>query len=197
MIQTRSIWRAFALSVACVPLLLTGCSDVGKALGFSKSVPDEYRVMARPPLSVPPEFHLRPPRPGAEPLHHKDADKEAQRALLGTTITSGTVTSAESTLLQKAGADKANPNIRQELRQNPDSYTDEKDGFFDKLKAGTLFGDDEEATDTLDAMDELERLKQKKNDALMDGVEEEVNSVADPTFGADDDDALFVIEKSE
>ena len=45
---------------------LSGCGDrSGNILGFEKSAPDEFAVVKRAPLTLPPEYGLRPPRPGA------------------------------------------------------------------------------------------------------------------------------------
>lgn len=40
--------------------LLAGCSDFRRAIGTAKSTPDEFEVVVRPPLSLPPNFNLRP-----------------------------------------------------------------------------------------------------------------------------------------
>ena len=39
---------------------LTGCSDFRRAVGSEKSSPDEFEVVLRPPLSLPPGFSDRP-----------------------------------------------------------------------------------------------------------------------------------------
>ena len=39
---------------------LGGCSDFRQAIGSEKSVPDEFEVVVRPPLSLPPGFTERP-----------------------------------------------------------------------------------------------------------------------------------------
>ena len=39
---------------------LSGCSDFKQAIGSEKSVPDEFEVVVRPPLSLPPGFSSRP-----------------------------------------------------------------------------------------------------------------------------------------
>ena len=41
-------------------LSLSGCSDFKQAIGSEKSVPDEFEVVVRPPLSLPPGFSARP-----------------------------------------------------------------------------------------------------------------------------------------
>ena len=43
---------------------LAGCQSTQKALGMSKVVPDEFRVVSKAPLAVPPDYALRPPAPG-------------------------------------------------------------------------------------------------------------------------------------
>ena len=44
-----------ALMLACA-LAISGCSDFRKAIGDEKSSPDEFEVVVRPPLSLPPGF---------------------------------------------------------------------------------------------------------------------------------------------
>lgn len=51
-------------------------------LGLSRKAPDEFVVYSRPPLSVPPEFELAPPQPGAPPLTPSTEDI-ARETLLG------------------------------------------------------------------------------------------------------------------
>jgi hypothetical protein len=53
--------RFFGLMIASSMLLgLAGCSDVRRAIGSEKSTPDEFQVVVRPPLSLPPGFADRP-----------------------------------------------------------------------------------------------------------------------------------------
>ena len=51
--------------VASAVFALTACEGVKKQFGLTKQSPDEFRVVARAPLSLPPDFTLRPPEPGA------------------------------------------------------------------------------------------------------------------------------------
>jgi hypothetical protein len=89
-------------------LVLPGCgANLRQQLGIDKNIPDEFNVVTRAPLSVPPEFSLRPPTPGAARPQELSSDAMAQQALLGQKVTSGTVPAASGAggyLLQKAGA---------------------------------------------------------------------------------------------
>ena len=61
------------LCLACA-FLISGCSDLKKAIGLERSTPDEFAVESRAPLTMPPDFNLRPPQPGAERREHQSAE---------------------------------------------------------------------------------------------------------------------------
>lgn len=52
------------LGLALAALSLGACDSLRQAVGIDKSVPDESKVTQTPPLSIPPDFALRPPQPG-------------------------------------------------------------------------------------------------------------------------------------
>lgn len=65
-------------------VLLAGCggnSDLARSFGFVRDAPDEYTVTTQPPLSMPPDFALRPPRPGAPRPQTKSERLAAAEAL--------------------------------------------------------------------------------------------------------------------
>ena len=74
-VRTR---RRPLLAVACLgaSLALAGCTDFRRALGMDRVGPDEFMVESRAPLTIPPEFDLRPPQPGAlRPQEATPADR--------------------------------------------------------------------------------------------------------------------------
>ena len=65
-----------AVACLCVSLMLPGCAGFRQALGMDRVGPDEFAVESRAPLTIPPEFDLRPPQPGApRPQELTSADK--------------------------------------------------------------------------------------------------------------------------
>jgi hypothetical protein len=130
---------------ACTLIALTACGSgtVRETLGINRSAPDEFRVVSRPPLSVPPQFNLRPPSVTAESPTVIPADSQAKALVLGKEHAGGDVirldanaaptavvpvsssplgaaqaggkSAAESQFLQNVGASKADPNVRQAL----------------------------------------------------------------------------------
>jgi DUF3035 family protein len=62
-------------------LLLPGCTDLRKAIGLEKTSPDEFAVESRAPLTMPPDFELRPPQPGAARPQEKSSDQQARQII--------------------------------------------------------------------------------------------------------------------
>jgi hypothetical protein len=65
-------------TVACLSasFLLPGCTDIRRVVGMDRVGPDEFAVESRAPLTIPPEYDLRPPQPGApRPQEASSADK--------------------------------------------------------------------------------------------------------------------------
>ncbi len=44
---------------------LGACDTIRKVAGIDKTAPDEFTVISRAPLDLPPDFSLRPPQAGA------------------------------------------------------------------------------------------------------------------------------------
>lgn len=165
-----------------LPLLLAACDNSGmrETLGLTRDAPDEFTVVSRPPLSVPPDFSLRPPEPGAEP-RGASADAQARSLLTGkpasdsndpdklvaptvdTAVTPVTrndaLSGSASSILKRAGADKADDDIRTKL--GTDARTPQ-----DANEARTLLEqiDGKETSEpTVDAAKEAERLRNNKD----------------------------------
>jgi hypothetical protein len=87
---------------------LAACSgdELTRTFGLSRDAPDEFQVTTRAPLSMPPDFSLRPPRPGASRPQELSQRQQAEAALVPDTLAqSGNVsaTPGQSALIQAAG----------------------------------------------------------------------------------------------
>jgi hypothetical protein len=125
---------ALALLVGAVAML-SGCSTIRDAAGMEKSAPDEFAVLTKAPLVIPPDYNLRPPRPGAVPTNQIEPTQAAQMALFGNdpvTIASqlpGTYSESEKMLLAQAGIQNIDPQIREHLASDHKSMLGADDGF--------------------------------------------------------------------
>ena len=106
-----SVSKLFAASAAVAALGLAGCQSTQQALGMTKVTPDEFRVVTKAPLVVPPDYALRPPAPGKPRPQELQPESAARLALLGQRDAE-TRSEGEKLLVSKAGADKADPLIR-------------------------------------------------------------------------------------
>jgi len=72
-----------ALSTICLigAPLIAGCTDFKKSIGLEPTLPDEFAVESRAPLTIPPDFELRPPQPGATRPQEKSADQQAKQVI--------------------------------------------------------------------------------------------------------------------
>ncbi len=71
------------LCVVCLAgaSLLSGCTDFKQMIGLDQPMPDEFAVELRAPLTVPPDFDLRPPEPGAPRPQEKSAEQQAEQVI--------------------------------------------------------------------------------------------------------------------
>jgi hypothetical protein len=164
--MTRTVILGSALLVAMGAL--SGCSDLSKALGLVKSPPDEFTVVAGAPLTLPPDYGLRPPRNASDrPLGQTPTDKARDavfRLQDGKTTQvpqagdpANPLSPGEQALLGKAGAADVDPGVRARVDQESRQSLDQNKGFIDGLmfwKSAPIPGA------ALDASKESERLNQ-------------------------------------
>ena len=129
------------LVAAVIGLTLGGCDSVRKSVGGGKNAPDEFVVFKRPPLSLPPEYGLRPPTPGESRPQRISPMDTARQAILGKTAVRATATIRVAkfgspglqALITQTGADKAEPGIRRLVNQESSVLVDEDQLFVNKL----------------------------------------------------------------
>lgn len=157
-----------ALTAIFVVSSLAGCTDLKRGLGIEKVVPDEFAVVPNAPLSVPPDYALRPPRPGAARDQETSPIDQAKQTVFRQgdvgqlPPTAGDRSQGEGELLRQAGAGDAPSNIRQLVNGDRVALTPGDASFVDKLLfwKGT---DKTPPTDKpLDAEAESARLKKAK-----------------------------------
>ena len=134
-------------SLLCVSLtivtLLSGCDKAKQALGQTKEGPDEFAVFQRAPLSLPPDFGLKPPEPGSDrPQAVKPRDRAAQalgvkretsRQNSKTKNNLSSLSPGELSILKLTGANKADPSIRMKIEEETGIMVTASESFTDKI----------------------------------------------------------------
>jgi hypothetical protein len=148
-----------AIAALLAAASLTGCTDARRALGYEKAPPDEFAVVARAPLSQPPDFNLRPPAPGApRPQEGTSADQARGSLTPGKTVAVASDRSrGEQALMVKSGADKAPADIRAKVNEESTGLAEADHSFVDKLM---FWRDARLPGDPLDPSGEAKRLRE-------------------------------------
>lgn len=117
-------------------IAVAACSNIKNQLGIGKNSPDEFRVVKRAPLTLPPDYTLRPPDPGAPRPQEESVQDMAKAALYGGTPeanAAGAHTAGEEALMARAGTTSALPGIRQVINEDNALYAEDDKSFIDTL----------------------------------------------------------------
>ena len=126
---------------------LSGCQSTAAALGMTKVVPDEFRVVTKAPLTVPPDYSLRPPTPGEPRPQELQPESAARTALLGQRAAEQR-SQGEKLLASKAGGDKADPLVRYVIDDEFGNIAHKEPSFADRVLFWKKNKTDEKAAQT-------------------------------------------------
>lgn len=148
---------------------LSACSSFREAIGAGKSPPDEFAVVTKAPLVVPPDFALRPPEPGAPRPQEMTPAAAAHQTVFGLppappTPSAGT-SKGEVMLLAMAGADRADADIRKVIEAETLALEAKDKGFADRI----LFWRGE-ANSVVDAEAEAQRIRESEAAGATGGI---------------------------
>jgi hypothetical protein len=138
-------------ALALLASATAGCSSTKEMLGLTKRSPDEFQVVSRAPLSMPPDYSLRPPTPGAPRPQEGTTTEQAQGIVTGYSSRStstlqpdqipsigegeptSTASDGENALLQSASLTGIDPNIRKLVDQETSADQNASQSFLDDL----------------------------------------------------------------
>lgn len=162
MIIMRKSFLTFTLLLTAAPLLLSACDRVKEEVGLTRREPDEFAVIKRAPLEIPPDLVALPiPQPGAPRPQEPSAQAVAENALFGddimetatvdsgselqpvipkrvppagtATTTQAAPTQGEAVLLQTTGAAETKADIRKKVDEEAEDFSYEEQAVIDKL----------------------------------------------------------------
>lgn len=110
--KQRTTYILNAFSISAMALSLSSCDTLRNSFGLGHSSPDAFAVATTPPLEVPPEFNLVPPRPGAPNPNEISPTQQAQQKLGAPAQSVDSKDGAKEILEKSEATTKIDPNIR-------------------------------------------------------------------------------------
>lgn len=163
--MTRPMHSLLPAGLVVVATLLAGCDRIGnplEALGRRAPPPDEFAVIKRKPLIVPPSAALPVPQPGAPSPLDPTPERDAQIVLLGRPAgpAAGPATAGETALLRGADAAAASGDVRVQLSLD----ATQQSGEYRPPTVLELLGFEEDGLDAAERLDpvaESQRLQRQ------------------------------------
>ncbi len=166
------------LLIAPALLSLTACEATKDQLGLTRRAPDEFAVLTRAPLQMPPAQEqgqaivLPRPQPGMARPQEIAPSVAAQAAILGqpSSATMSSASTAENVLLQRANAGQSDPNIRNVV--NREAIEDTEDNRPVVQRIMSIGNKNNTPATIVDAPAEMQRLKtnQQSGKAVTQGA---------------------------
>jgi hypothetical protein len=185
--RTRHLLRFAALGG--MAFVLVGCDSIREAAGVTKEPPDEFAVVTKAPLVMPPDYNLRPPKPGAAPTNQYSPTESAAASMFGEDPAeiakqmTGDYSQEEKLILATSGAAVSDHAIRQQLAADAKSMEATNDDLTNKLLFQT--GPDPQAGNPLDSDSEKQRLDAAKSS-------QQTNSTVTPDDAKDSKDSATI-----
>lgn len=111
---------------------ILGSTMVLGACSSGPRTPDEFRVVRKAPLTVPPEYNLRPPSPGEARPPELYPDADARVAVFGRDL-GADASAGEKALVAAAGADTTDRMIRAAVDFDSSQSLKKSDSFSDAV----------------------------------------------------------------
>ena len=152
------ILRSLALVAGAVFVL--GACDVARTLGIDREGPDEFAVLRHAPLTLPPDYRLRPPEPGAvRPERPLQRDRTRETLTGATASEREALSEGESALISKTGGTKVDSSLRRRIDEETAELARKNRLLLDDL----MFWEDRDSpSSVVDAAAERERLRENK-----------------------------------
>jgi len=115
--------KLHTLLLVAVGCALSACGGSPQPVGLGQTQPGQSPVVSQAPLSVPPDFNLPPASAAPQP----------QQGTLAAAVPDTTLSSGEQALLQTAGAENPDPNIRKIVDQEATTGAAPSQDLTDKL----------------------------------------------------------------
>ena len=134
---------------------LAALAAIGMASCSSMNTPDEFRVVRKAPLTVPPEYNLRPPALGVTRPQELQPEAQARVAVFGVDVAQS-ASDGEKLFIAAAGGDATERTIRNQVDFDNAQILRKNRSFADMI---LNFGGGAPSDTVIDPAAEAERLR--------------------------------------
>ena len=174
--------RRYGLVILLPIIGLAGCGQLADTFGYGKNPPDEFAIIRKSPLIIPPDYQLKPPLTNLEGLQRLPEQNDARAVLLTNALpppADTELSQGERKLLMMAGASNSSDSIRAQIDRDGQTVVRKKGNFVERLLG---FGKDDVEAFELDRL-ERETESESMNESETEG---EVKSKAETKTQAED-----------
>lgn len=139
-------------------LAAVSAAFAASACSSGPTTPDEFRVVRKAPLTVPPEFNLRPPTPGESRPQDLQADAQARMAVFGTDL-GQSASQGEKLFVRALGGEATDRTVRAAIDFDSAQIVRKNRSFADAI---LNFGKSTPSEPVVDASAEAERLRSER-----------------------------------
>lgn len=137
MVARNSVGLSMALALLAAGSL-SGCGGLKDALGANKYPPDEFAVVSKRALVIPPDYNLRPPGPNAPKPKEADPAEMALMSMFPQSKQQVSISPAEQQMLKATGGSSADADVRSDL--SPEGNVVNKGNLTEPLLNGETSG---------------------------------------------------------
>lgn len=168
----------YLVAIILTVFTVLGCAQPKEALNLNSDSPDEFAVIRKKPLVIPPKFNLRPPENSEKELSKDEPVNEARSVLVGSVLPNkknndklADTSKGELVFLAKSGISSSNSSIRKILEEENSALASYSNSFVQRL-VSRVTGEDKK--DLVDPQKEQKRLQEKRStgEATIKGQQE-------------------------
>ena len=127
------------LGLLCLTLTVSACgSGLSDAFAYKKNPPDEFAILKKQPLIIPPDYSLKPPHEAGSKIARASTRVEAEQILTGREVDINEIASdGEREILDRVGSNPSQNNVRAKIQNDGNNVISKDKAVTEKLILNT------------------------------------------------------------
>ena len=127
------------LGLLCLTLTVSACgSGLSDAFAYKKNPPDEFAILKKQPLIIPPDYSLKPPNEAGSKIARSSTRVEAEQILTGREVDINEIASdGEREILDRVGSNPSQNNVRAKIQNDGNNVISKDKTVTEKLILNT------------------------------------------------------------